>query len=211
MQPLVIMKDVKKQFPGVTALDGISFDIMPGEVHVLLGENGAGKSTLMKILSGVHKPTDGQIIIGGSEFTALTPKDSRNCGISVIYQELSVINELSIQENLFVGNLPVKNIGPIKIVDHKKMREAAQALLGKVGLRKDPETAVEELSISEKQQVEIAKALAADSRILIMDEPTTSLTSSEVSHLFAVIRELKKEGLTIFTRIADCILFGSPD
>ena len=197
MQPLVIMKDVKKQFPGVTALDGISFDIMPGEVHVLLGENGAGKSTLMKILSGVHKPTDGQIIINGARFEALTPKDSRDCGISIIYQELSVINELSIQENLFVGNLPTKSIGPVKIVDHRKMRDTAQALLDKVGLRKDPETTVEELSISEKQQVEIAKALAADSKILIMDEPTTSLTSSEVSHLFAVIRELKKEGCGI--------------
>lgn len=194
MQPLVIMKNVKKQFPGVTALDGISFDIMPGEVHVLLGENGAGKSTLMKILSGVHKPTDGQIIINGKQFEALTPKDSRDCGISIIYQELSVINELSIQENLFVGNLPTRNIGPVKIVDRRKMRDTARALLDKVGLHKDPETAVEELSISEKQQVEIAKALAADSKILIMDEPTTSLTSSEVSHLFAVIRELKKEG-----------------
>lgn len=194
MQPLVIMKNVKKQFPGVTALDGISFDIMPGEVHVLLGENGAGKSTLMKILSGVHKPTDGQIIINGTQFEALTPKDSRECGISIIYQELSVINELSIQENLFVGNLPTRNIGPVKIVDRRKMRDTARALLDKVGLHKDPETAVEELSISEKQQVEIAKALAADSKILIMDEPTTSLTSSEVSHLFAVIRELKKEG-----------------
>lgn len=194
MQPLVIMKDVKKQFPGVTALDGISFDIMPGEVHVLLGENGAGKSTLMKILSGVHKPTDGEIIIDNNRYTALTPKDSRSCGISVIYQELSVINELSIQENLFVGNLPVKNVGPIKIIDHRKMHDAAQALLDKVGLRRSPDTAVEELSISEKQQVEIAKALASDSKILIMDEPTTSLTSSEVNHLFAVIRELKKEG-----------------
>jgi len=194
MQPLVIMKDVKKQFPGVTALDGISFDIMPGEVHVLLGENGAGKSTLMKILSGVHKPTDGQIIIGDTAFTSLTPKDSRNCGISVIYQELSVINELSIQENLFVGNLPTKNFGSVKVVDYRKMSDAATALLNKVGLHRSPDTAVEELSISEKQQVEIAKSLAADSKILIMDEPTTSLTSSEVSHLFAVIRELKKEG-----------------
>lgn len=194
MQPLVIMKDVKKTFPGVTALDGISFDIMPGEVHVLLGENGAGKSTLMKILSGVHKPTDGHIIIGGKQFKALTPRDSHENGISVIYQELSVINELSIQENLFVGRLPTKNIGPLRITDNRKMRETAEKLLKKVGLRRSPDTAVEELSISEKQQVEIAKALAADSKVLIMDEPTTSLTSSEVRHLFDVIREMKKEG-----------------
>ena len=103
IQALATMKDVVKKFPGVTALSGITFDILAGEVHVLLGENGAGKSTLMKILSGVHKPTSGTINLGGKEFTGLTPKDSRDNGISVIYQELSVINELSIQENLFVG------------------------------------------------------------------------------------------------------------
>lgn len=191
------MKDVKKQFPGVTALDGISFDIMPGEVHVLLGENGAGKSTLMKILSGVHKPTGGKITVGGKSFDSLTPKDARECGISVIYQELSVIDELSIQENLFVGNLPSKKFGPIETVDYSSVKRRAKQLLEKVGLKRDPETFVEELSISEKQQVEIAKALASDSRIIIMDEPTTSLTSSEVSHLFSVIRELKKDGAGI--------------
>lgn len=194
IKTLVTMKDVTKKFPGVTALDEITFDIMPGEVHVLLGENGAGKSTLMKILSGVHKPTSGKIIIEGKEFDSLTPKDSRECGISVIYQELSVINELSIQENLFVGHLPTMSFGPIKTVDYGKIRETAVSLLKKVGLSRDPETFVEELSISEKQQVEIAKALAANSKILIMDEPTTSLTSSEVSHLFNIVKQLKKEG-----------------
>ncbi len=191
------MKDVKKQFPGVTALDRISFDIMPGEVHVLLGENGAGKSTLMKILSGVHKPSGGKITVGGKSFDSLTPKDARERGISVIYQELSVIDELSIQENLFVGNLPSKKFGPIETVDYSAIKRRAKQLLEKVGLKRDPETFVEELSISEKQQVEIAKALASDSRIIIMDEPTTSLTSSEVSHLFSVIRELKKDGAGI--------------
>lgn len=194
IQPLVIMKNVVKRFPGVTALDGISFDILPGEVHVLLGENGAGKSTLMKILSGVHKPTSGTITLNGKDFPFLTPKDSRNNGISIIYQELSVINELSIGENLFVGDLPVKKLGPFKTVDHSAINKRARELLQKVGLNRDPETFVEELSISEKQQVEIAKALASDSRILIMDEPTTSLTSSEVEHLFRVIRQLKEEG-----------------
>ena len=188
------MKDVVKKFPGVTALSGITFDILAGEVHVLLGENGAGKSTLMKILSGVHKPTSGTITLGGKEFTGLTPKDSRDNGISVIYQELSVINELSIQENLFVGHLPTKKLGFIDTVDYAQMRERTKKLLEKVGLKRDPETFAEELSISEKQQVEIAKALAADSRILIMDEPTTSLTSSEVAHLFRIVRQLKKEG-----------------
>jgi len=118
IQTLATMKNVVKKFPGVTALSGITFDILAGEVHVLLGENGAGKSTLMKILSGVHKPTSGTITLSGKEFTGLTPKDSRDNGISVIYQELSVINELSIQENLFVGHLPTKKLGFINTVDY---------------------------------------------------------------------------------------------
>lgn len=194
MQKLVEMKNVVKRFPGVTALSGISFDIRAGEVHVLLGENGAGKSTLMKILSGVHKPTSGEIIIDGKSYEYLTPFDSYKNGISVIYQELSVINELSIQENLFIGHLPEKKFGPFATVDYDEMNKRARQLLEAVGLKRDPKTFVEELSISEKQQVEIAKALASDSKILIMDEPTASLTNSEVNNLFAIVRRLKKQG-----------------
>lgn len=126
MSALVEMKGVVKKFPGVTALKDITFDIQPGEVHVLLGENGAGKSTLMKILSGVYQPTEGEIIVGGKSYKRLTPKDSAENGISVIYQELSVINELSIQENLFVGKLPMKKYGPVKVVDYKYMNERVQ-------------------------------------------------------------------------------------
>lgn len=194
MGTLVEMKGVVKKFPGVTALKDISFDIRAGEVHVLLGENGAGKSTLMKILSGVYQPTEGTIVIGGKSFSKLSPKDSTENGISVIYQELSVINELSIQENLFVGKLPMKKNGPISVVDYGEMHRRAEELLEKVGLHRDPKTLVEDISISEKQQVEIAKALAADSQVIIMDEPTASLTSEEVNHLFAVVRALKAEG-----------------
>lgn len=194
MSTLVKMNGVVKRFPGVTALSNISFDIKSGEVHVLLGENGAGKSTLMKILSGVYQPTDGTITIGGKIFNKLTPKDSAECGISVIYQELSVINELSIQENLFVGKLPMKKIGLISVVDYDEMNSRAKKLMEKVGLRRDPKTLVEEISISEKQQVEIAKALASDSKVIIMDEPTASLTNEEVAHLFKIIRDLKQEG-----------------
>lgn len=194
MTRLVEMKNVVKRFPGVTALDGISFDIKAGEVHVLLGENGAGKSTLMKILSGVHKPTSGEIVIDGKSFSYLTPHDSYKNGISVIYQELSVINELSIGENLFIGHLPTKKFGIFETVDHGEINRRAKEILKTVGLNRDPKTAVEELSISEKQQVEIAKALAADSRVIIMDEPTASLTNSEVESLFRIIRRLKKDG-----------------
>lgn len=188
------MKGVVKKFPGVTALKDISFDIQAGEVHVLLGENGAGKSTLMKILSGVYQPTEGKIIIDGKEFSKLTPKDSYENGISVIYQELSVINELSIQENLFVGKLPMKKVGFASVVDYAEMNRKAKELLAKIGLNRDPKTLVEDISVSEKQQVEIAKALASDSKVIVMDEPTASLTNKEVEHLFDVIRALKKEG-----------------
>ncbi len=194
MKTLVEMKGVVKRFPGVTALRDVSFTVKSGEVHVLLGENGAGKSTLMKILSGVYKPSGGTIIIDGKQFTHLTPKDSKENGISVIYQELSVINELSIQENLFVGDLPLKKQGLIKTVDYKKMNERAVELCRKVGLNRDVKTLVEELSISEKQQVEIAKALAKDCKVLVMDEPTASLTSHEIKDLFGIVNTLKKEG-----------------
>ena len=191
---LVEMKGVVKKFPGVTALNNISFNIRSGEVHVLLGENGAGKSTLMKILSGVYQPTQGSIVIDGKEFSRLTPKESTENGISVIYQELSVINELSIQENLFIGKLPMKKLGPVEVVDYKTMNKRALKLMAKVGLKRDPKTPVEAISISEKQQVEIAKALASDSKVLVMDEPTASLTNEEVNHLFSVVRQLKEEG-----------------
>lgn len=194
MKPLVEMKHVTKRFPGVTALSDISFDVMPGEVHVLLGENGAGKSTLMKILSGVYQPTEGTIVLDGKAYKKMTPKDAYDNGISIIYQELSVINELSIQENLFVGKLPTRNVVGLPLVDYSTMHARAEALMKKVGLKRSPKTLVEELSISEKQQVEIAKALAGNSKVIIMDEPTASLTNEETEHLFDIVRTLKSEG-----------------
>ena len=194
MEALVRMENVTKEFPGVKALDNISFDIMPGEVHILLGENGAGKSTLMKILSGVYQPTSGKIYLKGKEYDKLTPKDSYENGISIIYQELSVINELSILENLFVGKLPTKKVMGMTVVDYKLMNDKAKTVLEKVGIKRNPNTMVEDISISEKQQCEIAKALVSNADVIIMDEPTTSLTTSETEHLFSIIRQLKSEG-----------------
>ena len=194
METLVKMEHVTKEFPGVRALDNISFDIRPGEVHILLGEKVAGKSTLMKILSGVYQPTSGKIYLKGKEYDYLTPKDSYENGISIIYQELSVINELSILENLFVGKLPSKKVAGISLVDYKLMNEKAKAVLDKVGIKRSPNTMVEDISISEKQQCEIAKALVSNADVIIMDEPTTSLTTSETEHLFKIIHQLKKEG-----------------
>lgn len=194
MEELVRMSNVTKKFPGVTALNNISFDIRPGEVHVLLGENGAGKSTLMKILSGVYQPTEGTITIKGKEFSKLTPADSYENGISVIYQELSVINELSIAENLFVGRLPVNKRFGIDIVDYDTMKRKAREVLAQIGMKRDPRALVEYISTSEKQQVEIAKALVSNADIIVMDEPTTSLTNVETENLFRIIRDLKKLG-----------------
>ena len=192
---LVEMNKISKKFGVVKALDDISFKVERGQVHVLLGENGAGKSTLMKILSGVYQPSSGSIILKGREYSELTPFISSENKISIIYQELSVINELSILENLFIGKLPTKKIaGIFSVVDFEYMREIAKNILDKIGLKKEPETLVESLTIGEKQQVEIAKALVSDSEIIIMDEPTTSLTESEVNNLFRIINQLKSEG-----------------
>lgn len=197
MSYLVEMKNITKIFPGVVALKGINFQLMPGEVHVLLGENGAGKSTLMKILSGVYEPSEGTIILDGKEYPRLTPKESADNKISIIYQELSLIDELSIGENIFVGKLPTKKYLGMELVDYSYIEKRTKELLKKVGLNRDPSVIVEELAISEKQQVEIAKALAAEARIIIMDEPTSSLTIEETNNLFNIIRQLKREGVGI--------------
>jgi len=197
MTKLVEVRNITKVFPGVTALDNISFDLHPGEVHVLVGENGAGKSTLMKILSGVYTPTSGEIIFNGQSYSSLNPTLSQEMGISIIYQELSVINELSIAENLFVGRLPLKKYFGVPVVDWKLINQKASEMLQLLGLNRLPSTMVEELSISEKQLVEIAKALLMETKILIMDEPTSSLTPEEIQNLFRIIRDLRDKGVGI--------------
>jgi D-allose transport system ATP-binding protein len=194
---LVEVRGVSKVFPGTVALKDVSFDVRAGEVHVLLGENGAGKSTLMKLLSGIYEPTSGKIVAGGVEYTKLSPTLSTELGICLIYQELSVIDYLSIEENLFVGRIPtIRRLG-IPVVDRRTMQRKARDVLARVGLERDPNTLVGDLSISEKQQVEIAKALASEARLIIMDEPTSSLTDTEVGRLFEVIAELKRHGVGI--------------
>lgn len=194
MKTLISVRNIIKEFPGVKALDDISFDIRAGEVHVLLGENGAGKSTLMKILSGVYYPTSGEIIIEEKTYSHLYPKESLNLGISIIYQELSLIDELSIMENMFVGKLPTMKKFGVPVVDYKFMLDRTSRALATIGLDRDPKEIVENLSISEKQQCEIAKAIISESKVIIMDEPTTSLTIAETENLFGIIRKLKKDG-----------------
>jgi D-allose transport system ATP-binding protein len=197
MDALVSVRNIVKRFAGTVALSDVCFDIMPSEVHVLLGENGAGKSTLMKILSGIYQPSSGEIQLGEAVYERLTPTISKDYGISLIYQELSVIDYLSIEENLFVGVIPTRKVLGIPVVDRALMHRKAVEVLQRVGLKRNPRTLVGDLSISEKQQVEIAKALASDARVIIMDEPTSSLTDEEVHDLFKVIGELKKAGIGI--------------
>lgn len=197
MTNLIAVRGVVKRFGSTTALQDVSFDVRPGEVHALLGENGAGKSTLMKILSGIYQPTAGDIQLGETTYKALSPDISKQFGIRLIYQELSVIDYLSIEENLFVGDLPTRRVLGVPVIHRALMREKATDALRRVGLRQSPSTLVGKLSISEKQQVEIAKALASDAKVIIMDEPTSSLTDEEVKHLFQVIGELKAAGIGI--------------
>lgn len=191
---MVEMKNIGKKFPGVVALKDVSFSLRPGEVHVLLGENGAGKSTLMKILSGAYEPTSGEIIIGGKSFSRLTPKLSQDNGISIIYQELSLVNELSVQENIFIGKQLEKKVLGISMIDLDAMRGKTEQLLSDIGLTCSPDTLVKSLRVSEKQMVEIAKAVAFNSKVIIMDEPTSSLTEDEIQQLFLIIKKLKAAG-----------------
>ena len=197
MEYLVQMKDMTMKFAGVVALEKVSFDLRPGEVHVLLGENGAGKSTLVKMLSGINHPTEGEITIGDKSYSYLTPNMSKENNIAIIYQELSVIDELSIAENLYVGKLPTRRVFGIPQVNYEVMHAKARELMDKMGIHRSPGTLVQDLSISEKQMVEIAKALAADAKIIIMDEPTSSLSVEETENLFKIIRQLKAEGIGI--------------
>lgn len=190
MEHLIRMEKITKRFPGVVALKDVDFELLPGEVHVLLGENGAGKSTLMKILSGAYEPTEGTIHIRGESFQKLTPALSAEKGISIIYQELSLVQELSIAENLFLGKLPGKG----GMVDHSAMYRKTEELLQQVDLKRSPNVLVKDLSISEKQMVEIAKSLAFNADVIVMDEPTSSLTETETEKLFTIIRRLRKEG-----------------
>ncbi len=191
------MKGICKSFPGVKALDHVSLNIKPGTVHALMGENGAGKSTLMKCLFGVYKRDEGTIVFDGQEVDIKDTNDALHRGIAMVHQELQPILDRSIAENIFCGRYPLKNLGPLKIIDHAKMYEETKVYLKEVGLNFDPRTKLSELSVSQMQSVEIAKAVSVNARIVIMDEPTSSLTEKEVDALFEIIDRLKSKGCSI--------------
>ena len=193
MEPVVRLRNISKSFPGVLAVDEVDLDIMPGEVHVVAGENGAGKSTLMKLLSQVERPTGGTVELSGEPVVFHGPGHAQHLGVAMVYQEFALAPDLSVAENLYLGREP----GRLGFVDRGKENQAAGELLKRVGLEVGPGRMVAGLTVAEMQRVEIAKALAIDAKIVIMDEPTATLAEKEIEELFGVIRGLTEEGIAI--------------
>ena len=193
MSTLLEMHGITKGFPGVTALDQVDFELEKGEVHVLLGENGAGKSTLIKMLSGAHQPDEGEILIDGEKVEIKSAMDAQNLGIATIYQEFNLVPQLSVAENVFLGRQP-RSLG---FVNRRKMRSDTRDLLERTKIRVDVDAPVQSLGVAQRQMVEITKALSLDARILIMDEPTASLSGQEVERLFEIIRGLQEDDVGV--------------
>jgi ABC-type sugar transport system ATPase subunit len=189
------LKNISKTYPGVKALDRVNLDMVKGEIHALVGENGAGKSTLMKILVGAETKDEGEIILEGNRVEIPSPMKAQELGISMIFQEFNLIPYLSVAENIFLGRPPVK--GFFKLIDWKTARTRAKSLIKELGIELDVTTTIENLSVAQQQMVEIAKALSLQSRILIMDEPSATLSQFELQNLFMLIRRLKGQGINI--------------
>jgi ribose transport system ATP-binding protein len=194
-EPFLELRDIGKVYPGVAALKGVSLSVAPGEVIGLVGENGAGKSTLMKILGGVVAPTTGTIRVDGVDRGAMTVAGAIAAGIAFVHQELNLFDNLDAAANVFIGREPVN--GPFRLVDRKRMAAEAEPLFRRLGADFGPATPVSRLSLAQQQLLEIAKALSLDSRVVIMDEPTSSLTLSETERLLKVIADLKASGVSV--------------
>ena len=190
-QPLLQMKNIVKNFPGVKALKGVDLDVKAGEVHALMGENGAGKSTLMKCLIGIQPPTSGEIIFDGQKRENYGPYEALNMGIAMIHQELSPVAHRPIMENVWLGREPVNKLG---LVDHAKMAAMTRDVLKLIDLDVDPRSKMGDLTVAKMQMVEIAKAISCNAKLIIMDEPTSALTDKEVTQLFKIINKLRNEG-----------------
>ena len=193
MRTILELEHVSKLFPGVVALDDVSIDFREGEIHALVGENGAGKSTMIKTLTGYHKPTKGIIRYEGKEYSGFTPSSAKEVGIGVIYQELNMVSHLTVAENIFLSGLPKKGV----LLDKKTMEEKTQELLKEMELPISPRALVKDLTIGYQQMIELAKALVADSKLIIFDEPTAPLSNREVDILFRQIARLKAKGITL--------------
>jgi inositol transport system ATP-binding protein len=189
--PLLEIEGIRKVFPGVVALDNVRLRLHAGTVHALMGENGAGKSTLMKIIAGICTPDQGEVRIKGRRVALKGPLDALNNGIAMIHQELNLMPYMTVAENIWIRREPKTRLG---FVDHGELRRRTQALFDHLAIDIDPEVEVRDLSIASRQMVEIAKAVSFNSDVLIMDEPTSALTETEVNHLFRIIRQLKAQG-----------------
>ena len=191
-ETILEMKNIDKRFSGVHALKSVSFDLRAGEVHALMGENGAGKSTLMKVLTGIHTMDDGEITLFGNKVKFTDISQSQQAGISMIHQELNMMNHLTVAQNIYIGREPlIKNF----YIDDKKMEEDAKKLFDKIGVDIDPSVTLGTLTVGKQQMVEIAKAVSHDSKLLILDEPTAALTQTEVDELFAIMNDLRDKGI----------------
>lgn len=193
MPPLLQMRGISKSFPGVQALKAIDLDLGTGEVLALLGENGAGKSTLIKVLGGAHVPEAGTIEINGRTVTITTPHDSQDAGIGIIYQEFNLVPELTVRENIFLG----QEGGSLSWINARRERQRSRQLFERLGVPINTEAICNSLTVAQQQIVEIAKALSQDARIIVMDEPSAALTLKEVDSLFAIIRELRSQEIGI--------------
>lgn len=192
--PALRLENIVKTFPGVRALDGVSFEVLPGEVHALLGENGAGKSTLMKVLGGIYQPNEGRIFIEEQPANMASPLDAKSKGVVFIHQELSLADELSVAENIYLGELPRKSFGR---VDWDTLYAKSGEILKRLNCNFTPQTRVGSLSIANKQMVEIARALTVEAKAVIFDEPTASLTDAEKVVLFDIINDLRDHGVGV--------------
>ena len=190
------MRGISKSFPGVKALDKVNLNVRPGTVHALMGENGAGKSTLMKCLFGIYKMDEGEVYVNGEKTDISNPDEALKHGLAMVHQELQPVPERTIAENMYLGRYPLKNIGPLKMIDHKTMNEEAAKWLENVKMPFDPKRKLGELSISQMQLVEIAKAVSQEAKLIILDEPTSSLTETEVEALFRIVRDLRGRGVS---------------
>ena len=188
------LNNIVKSFPGVLALNGLKFNLRSGEVHAICGENGAGKSTLMKVVCGVHKPDQGNMVVNGQCEEFCSPLEAYQKGVSIIFQETSLFEEMTVLDNMFLGHEIMKNRAGLKLIDYASMRKRANEIFDKLNTKMDLNARIKTLGMAQKQLVEIAKALSFDANIIIFDEPTASLTQREVDALFDIIRRLKKEG-----------------
>ena len=190
-ETILKMQGIQKHFSGVHALKGVNFDLQAGEVHALMGENGAGKSTLIKVLCGIHKRDGGTIEYLGKEVSYNNIGESQDAGISVIHQELNMMNHLTVAQNMFIGREFMKN----GLIDDKAMEAEAQRQFDKMGVKIDPSVKLGDLTVGKQQMVEITKAISRDCKLLVLDEPTAALTLPEVEELFKIMRELKEKGI----------------